>query len=178
MTILKHFRKSNFSILVSVVVLFVSCSKYKIEEAPTFSKYTRILSDPEIIRIASEHNDNLTLLFSNKPASLDDVRARALQLYSTKGLTQNSLKLERYYIETGNDQPEKPRPRPAWVTADGISAGISFVTLALVASAVALIGAATGGAGIVATTEIIASLLGIGFESALNSLVIYIMTHP
>lgn len=57
-----------------------------------------------------------------------------------------------------------------WREADGISASIGFITLAVSFAAISAVGIATGGAGVIPTVVIVASLLRIGAASALASI--------
>jgi hypothetical protein len=57
-----------------------------------------------------------------------------------------------------------------WKEADRISAVIGFLTLAAAFAAISAVGIATGGAGIIPTVTIVASLLRIGASAALASI--------
>ncbi len=57
-----------------------------------------------------------------------------------------------------------------WREADGISAGIGFLTMAATFAAISAVGIATGGTGVIPTITIVASLLRIGTSSALASI--------
>jgi hypothetical protein len=61
--------------------------------------------------------------------------------------------------------------KSGWKEADGISAGIGFLTIAAVFTVVSAVGLASGGTGVIPTLTILGSLLGIGISSALASLV-------
>jgi hypothetical protein len=101
MNILKISRKPYLSIILASLVLFVSCNQYDngINEEVRYNKENRILSDSEVIKIGENHNTSLSELFSENPQSLTDVKTKALELYTEKGLT--NLMLDEYFDNVG-----------------------------------------------------------------------------
>ena len=92
MKILQTLRKPYLAMMLSSLVLFVSCSQYDdAAEKEVYNKSNRILTDDEITEIGINHNLSLTKLFSDNPQNLSDVTKKALELHSEKGLTEEVL---------------------------------------------------------------------------------------
>lgn len=99
MKTMNFYRKPYLAYLIGFMFLVVSCKQYddgmnednSYKMNTTFNKEKRMLSDSDIIKIGEEHNSGLKKLLSDNPRSLKDIKTKALNLYSDKGLTKKML---------------------------------------------------------------------------------------